>query len=107
MGITLEPLSVITEFMSGGSLLSYLRNNESIELKTKYKIILGIARGMLHLHSENIIHRDLATRNVLLTSTQDPKISDFVNQKNSKKNSINSKFPFKIELGNVKNKFGR
>ena len=52
MGITLEPLSVITEFMSGGSLLSYLQNNKSIELKTKYGIILGIARGMLHLHLE-------------------------------------------------------
>ena len=53
MGITLEPLSVITEFMSGGSLLSYLQKNKSsIELETKYKIILGIARGMLHLHLE-------------------------------------------------------
>ena len=52
MGVTLEPLSVITEFMPGGSLLSYLQNNKSIELKTKYKIIVGIARGMLHLHLE-------------------------------------------------------
>ena len=52
MGITLEPLSVVTEFLAGGSLLSYLQINKSIELKTKYKIILGIARGMLHLHLE-------------------------------------------------------
>ena len=52
LGICLDPLSVVTEFMAGGSLLSYLQNNESIELKTKYKAIAGIARGMLHLHLE-------------------------------------------------------
>jgi serine/threonine protein kinase len=26
----------------------------------------GIARGMLHLHLNNIVHRDLAARNVLV-----------------------------------------
>ena len=82
MGICDDPLSVVTEFMEGGSLFNYIRIQKEIDNETNHKIIFGIARGMLHLHLENIIHRDLATRNVLLTSTQDPKISDFVNQKN-------------------------
>ena len=44
--------------------------------ETQIKLINGIARGMLHLHSNNVIHRDLAARNILL-SNRDPKISDF------------------------------
>jgi serine/threonine protein kinase len=47
-----------------------------VKLNEEYKIrlIRGIAAGMLHLHTHNIIHRDLASRNILLTSG-DPKIS--------------------------------
>ncbi|PRP80703.1 CLL4A clavata1-like receptor S/T protein kinase protein [Planoprotostelium fungivorum] len=35
------------------------------------------AQGMLHLHMEKIIHRDLAVRNILLTSHLDAKVADF------------------------------
>jgi serine/threonine protein kinase len=45
------------------------------------RIVEGVARGMLHLHLENIVHRDLAARNVLLTEALEPKISDFVREK--------------------------
>jgi serine/threonine protein kinase len=32
----------------------------------KISLIKGIARGLYHLHSNNIVHRDLAARNVLV-----------------------------------------
>jgi serine/threonine protein kinase len=44
----------------------------------EHRMMEGIARGMLHLHLENIVHRDLAARNILLTESLEPKISDFV-----------------------------
>jgi serine/threonine protein kinase len=46
----------------------------------RYKIINGIARGILYLHQDSrlrVIHRDLKASNILLDYELSPKISDF------------------------------
>lgn len=68
LGITTppDPVCIITEFVERGSLETLLLSKEEISPDVKLKIVKGIALGMFHLHSENIIHRDLASRNVLV-----------------------------------------
>jgi len=57
--------------------LLFSQNNLPLTTERKLELVSGIARGLLHLHKHNIIHRNLAARNVLLTDTGVPKISEF------------------------------
>ena len=57
---------VLTWLDLAGS-LDHLVKNE-ISMQTKIKYLSGIAKGVYHLHKNNIIHRDLAARNILVSA---------------------------------------
>ncbi|XP_062208040.1 cysteine-rich receptor-like protein kinase 44 isoform X2 [Phragmites australis] len=72
---------VITEFVPNGSLDKYFhgedRDREELPWPPRYKIIQGTCNGLLYLHQQGILHRDLKMENILLDSDMNPKITDF------------------------------
>uniref|UniRef100_A0AC34RIS6 Protein kinase domain-containing protein n=1 Tax=Panagrolaimus sp. JU765 TaxID=591449 RepID=A0AC34RIS6_9BILA len=72
-------LMIVTEYMSGGSVHDFLRNeNSKPTIGQCFNFIEQILDGMVYLSHQHVIHRDLATRNCLLNGERDIlKISDF------------------------------
>ncbi|CAL5393840.1 unnamed protein product [Camellia sinensis] len=82
--IVRNQLLLVYEYMENDSLACALFGLEECQLKldwaTRYKICIGIARGLAYLHEESrlkIVHRDINATNVLLDKNLNPKISDF------------------------------
>lgn len=50
---------------------------------------------MAYLESKRLVHRDLAARNVLISDTDDAKISDFGLAREERFNQEGGKFPIK------------
>ncbi|KAL5977530.1 hypothetical protein ACLOJK_021877, partial [Asimina triloba] len=73
---------LVYEFMPNGSLDSYLfeQNSRALDWKTRYQIVLEIAKGLAYLHEkcrECIVHCDIKPANILLDAAFCPKIADF------------------------------
>ncbi|EAT33226.1 AAEL014512-PA, partial [Aedes aegypti] len=73
-----QPIMIVMELVSGGSLLMFLRKNAAtMTQKQLMAMCRDAAAGMRYLESKNCIHRDLAARNCLIGNENIVKISDF------------------------------
>ncbi|KAF5188498.1 L-type lectin-domain containing receptor kinase S.4 [Thalictrum thalictroides] len=75
-------LLLVYDFMPNGSLDKFLFENPKMILswKQRFKIIKGIASGLLYLHEEwdqIVIHRDIKASNVLLDADLNGRLGDF------------------------------
>ncbi|XXG46273.1 hypothetical protein AAC387_Pa02g1156 [Persea americana] len=71
---------LVYEFVSSGSLASFLFGSMRPDWNQRMQIALGIARGLVYLHEEcstQIIHCDINPQNILLDESFTPRISGF------------------------------
>ncbi|TKY68193.1 G-type lectin S-receptor serine/threonine-protein kinase RLK1 [Spatholobus suberectus] len=71
---------LVYEYMSNGSLASFLFGISRPHWNQRVQIALGIARGLTYLHEEcstQIIHCDIKPQNILLDELFTPRIADF------------------------------
>ena len=90
---TLQDLAVLSEFMSNGDVTGLIRKerkkpegsrllqwySDGVFPATKTSIAADTADALVYLHSfqPTVIHRDLKSKNVLLSETWEAKLSDF------------------------------
>lgn len=67
---------IVMEYVNGPSLRQLLTRKPP-DSSLAMNIALDICRGLIAAHEQNIIHRDIKPQNILLTSDQIAKISDF------------------------------
>ncbi|XP_052886401.1 mitogen-activated protein kinase kinase 2-like [Gossypium arboreum] len=71
-------ISIILEYMDGGSLADFLKNVKSIPEPYLAAICKQVLKGLIYLHHEkHIIHRDLKPSNLLINHRGEVKITDF------------------------------
>lgn len=74
---TLAKLHIVMEYAGGGELFTRISNEGKFSEPEARNIYAQVVAGMEHLHSRNIIHRDLKSENVFYACPRIVKIGDF------------------------------
>jgi serine/threonine protein kinase len=70
--------ALVTEYCCRGSLYDLLvRKNKRLPLITLVQMARDVALGLLHLHKEHVVHRDVAARNILVGKNYEVYVADF------------------------------
>ncbi|XP_072127137.1 mitogen-activated protein kinase kinase kinase kinase 4 isoform X3 [Mobula birostris] len=74
-----DQLWLVMEFCGAGSVTDLVKKTKGNSLKEDWiaYICREVLRGLAHLHSHHVIHRDIKGQNVLLTENAEVKLVDF------------------------------
>ncbi|KAI4332885.1 hypothetical protein L6164_017759 [Bauhinia variegata] len=70
---------LVYEYVCNGSLDQHLsqHSRKPLTWKDRMKVAMGAAKGLLYLHENNIIHRDMRPNNILVTHDYHTLLGDF------------------------------
>lgn len=68
---------IVMEYVDGITLKEYIRQNGALPWEEAADIAISILSALHKAHRHNIIHRDIKPQNILITSDNVPKVSDF------------------------------
>nr|KYP41628.1 hypothetical protein KK1_036985 [Cajanus cajan] len=70
---------LVYEFVCNGSLDQHLsqHSRKPLSWAERIKVAIGTAKGLLYLHQNNIIHRDMRPSNILVTHDYEAMLGDF------------------------------
>ncbi|KAF9789397.1 kinase-like domain-containing protein [Thelephora terrestris] len=74
LGVTVDPLELISDWMPGGDLMMYIRNNAKVN---RSSLLADVAEGLHYLHSQDVIHGDLKCSNIFVDAAGRARITDF------------------------------
>lgn len=79
VGLAYDSLFVMTQWYAGGTLASFRQSHERNPLSRQQtrRLAGDVASGLLHLHREGIVHRNLTGENVLLDLEMRGYVNDF------------------------------
>uniref|UniRef100_A0A1I7XFE8 receptor protein-tyrosine kinase n=1 Tax=Heterorhabditis bacteriophora TaxID=37862 RepID=A0A1I7XFE8_HETBA len=79
IGVCMDnPMWLVMELAPLGELRQYLQSNRaSLGLSTLVLFSLQVARALQYLHEQSLVHRDIAARNVLVSTPKCVKLTDF------------------------------
>jgi len=73
-------LTIVMEYLLKGNLCSVLHDNiheHPLSILQRLRMALNCAQGLQHLHDNNIMHRNVNSKNILVTDDYGCKLSDF------------------------------
>ena len=67
---------IVMEYVDGDN-LSHILSNDPLPQFRAVTVALDVCRGLMYAHKHSIIHRDIKPQNIMITSDQTAKITDF------------------------------
>src|SRR5690606_17784147 len=73
-----QQLPIVMEYAEMGSLTDVLKDKSiKLDWKTRIRISTEIAKGIEFIHRNNLIHRDIKSMNMMMTSQLEVRVGDF------------------------------
>ena len=72
-----EYMLIIMEYINGGNLFSFVKKRRKLSEKMAKFLFRQIILGIQHIHSKNVVHRDITLENILIDFDNNVKICDF------------------------------